>query len=102
MATTFKVLHYMLKDKGHLQRWRLSVSCSLGVFNWEEESHKHGEKTLSIKVKCNNYAFQEKCFRKVIATRPVQQDYKTYSSSLFLQTRHIHPRLKDMAAGSPA
>lgn len=51
-------------------------------------------KTLPIQIKCNNDAIQEKCFRKVIATRIVQYN--------FLPTKHIHPRLKDMAEGSPA
>lgn len=61
-----------------------------------------GRKTLPTKIKCNNDAIQEKCFRKVIATRLVQYDYKTYSPIPFLPTKHMHPRLKDMAAGSPS
>ena len=38
-----------------------------------------GRKTLPIKIKCNNDAIQEKWFRKVIATRLVQYDFKAHS-----------------------
>lgn len=61
-----------------------------------------GRKTLPINIKCNNDAIQEKWFRKVIETRLVQYYLKAYSPIPFLPTKHIHPRLKDMAAESPA